>query len=61
MSPLAGWQTTTGALTPREDVYPDQFSSETKTVLLPAAMEDVLGGKKDVSVTLPQYGVTVLR
>jgi beta-galactosidase len=32
-----------------------------RTITLPSAMEDVLMGGTVSSVTLPQYGVTVLR
>jgi len=37
------------------------FAAESKAVTLPAAMENVLDGTKGASVTLPQYGVAVLR
>lgn len=37
------------------------FVAEARTVTLPAAMENVLDGAKGASVTLPQYGVAVLR
>ncbi len=37
------------------------FSAETKTVPLPATMENVLDGTRGASVVLPQYGVAVLR
>ncbi len=37
------------------------LSSGAKTVTLPAAMENVLDGTRAASVSLPQYGVAVLR
>ena len=37
------------------------YSAEAKTIALPSAMEDVLLGGTTSSVTLPQYGVAVLR
>jgi beta-galactosidase len=37
------------------------YAVETQTVTLPSPMEDILQGGKVTSVTLPQYGVAVLR
>ncbi len=37
------------------------LAAEAKTVTLPGAMENVLDGTKGASLTLPQYGVAVLR
>jgi len=37
------------------------FAGEAKTVELPKAMENVLDGAKGASVTLPQYGLAVMR
>ena len=37
------------------------FSTDAQTVTLPASMENVLDGTKSQTVTLPQYGVAVLR
>jgi beta-galactosidase len=37
------------------------LSGDAKTVSLPAAMESVLDGSRSASVTLPRYGVAVLR
>jgi beta-galactosidase len=37
------------------------YAAETQTVTLPSPMEDILQGGKVTSVTLPQYGVAVLR
>ena len=37
------------------------YNSELRTITLPNAMEDVLTGTKSSTVTLPQYGVAVLR
>jgi len=37
------------------------YNSDLRTITLPNAMEDVLTGIKSSTVTLPQYGVAVLR
>ena len=37
------------------------YSAEPQKITLPSAMEDILQGGKVSTVTLPQYGVAVLR
>jgi len=37
------------------------YAADPQTITLPNAMEDVLTGTKSATVTLPQYGVAVLR
>jgi len=37
------------------------YAAQSRTIQLPSAMEDILQGGKVSSVTLPQYGVAVLR
>jgi len=37
------------------------YAGSSRTVSLPAAMDDVLAGGTVSKVTLPQYGVAVLR
>jgi len=37
------------------------YAADAQTITLPNVMEDVLTGTKSAMVTLPQYGVAVLR